>query len=144
MEDRDLVQEVLSGKNSAFRALVEEYQERVFNACLSVVHDREDAEDVAQEVFIEVFNSLRSFRGDAKLSTWIYRIAVSKSLDLIRWRKRKKRFGVVQSLFEADADEPEDREGLGHPGICREDADREPTRSGTSGRSYSRLVSRAT
>ena len=86
MEDRDLVQEVLSGKNSAFRALVEEYQDRVFNACLNVLRDREDAEDVAQEVFIEVFNSLRSFRGDSKLSTWIYRIAVSKSLDLLRWR----------------------------------------------------------
>ena len=86
MEDRDLVQEVLSGKNSAFRALVEEYQDRVFNACLNVLRDREDAEDVAQEVFIEVFNSLRSFRGDSNLSTWIYRIAVSKSLDRLRWR----------------------------------------------------------
>ena len=124
MEDRDLVQEVLAGRDSAFRRLVAEYQDRVFNACLNVVHDREDAEDVAQEVFIEVFDSLRSFRGDSKLSTWIYRIAVSKSLDLVRWRKRKKRFAVVQSLFVPGGADPEDRAGDAHPGIQLEDKER--------------------
>jgi RNA polymerase sigma-70 factor (ECF subfamily) len=124
MEDRELIQEVISGNTSAFRSLVEEYQGRVFNACLNVLHDREDAEDVAQEVFIEVFNSLRTFRGDSKLSTWIYRIAVSKSLDLVRWKKRKKRFAVVQSLFDPDAGEPEDRDRSGHPGIRLEEKER--------------------
>ncbi len=124
MEDRELVQEVLSGNTSAFRALVEEYQGRVFNACLNVLHDREDAEDVSQEVFMEVFDSLRAFRGDSKLSTWIYRIAVSKSLDLVRWKKRKKRFAVVRSLFDPDAGEPEDPDRSGHPGIRLEDKER--------------------
>lgn len=124
MKETELVQEVLAGSNSAFRALVDAYQDRVFNACLNVLHDREDAEDVAQEVFVEVFNSLRSFRGDAKLSTWMYRIALSKSLDLVRRKKRKKRFAVVQSLFAPDAGEPEDASGLGHPGIRLEDKER--------------------
>ena len=124
MEDRELIQEVIAGDSSAFRALVEEYQARVFNACLNVLHDREDAEDVAQEVFVEVFDSLRTFRGDSKLSTWIYRIAVSKSLDLVRWKKRKKRFAVVQSLFEPHAGEPEDRDRSGHPGIRLEEKER--------------------
>jgi RNA polymerase sigma-70 factor (ECF subfamily) len=63
------------------------------------VHNREDAEDIAQEVFLEAFQSIERFRGDAKLSTWIYRISVTKSLDFIRKQNRKKRFSKLRSIF---------------------------------------------
>jgi len=124
MEDNGIVQEVLAGSQSAFRTIVERYQDRVYGTCLNILHDREDAEDVAQEVFMEVYGSLRSFRGEAKLSTWIYRIAVTKSLDLIRRRKRKKRFAQVQSLFADHTEEPAEDATRAHPGIRLEEKER--------------------
>ncbi|MBF0430196.1 MAG: RNA polymerase sigma factor [Fibrobacteria bacterium] len=79
--------------------IVETYQERVRNTCFRYVHSREDADEVAQDVFVQVHASLNRFRKDAELSTWIYRIAVNKSLDFLRYKKRKKRFAQVISLF---------------------------------------------
>lgn len=81
-----------SGNEEAFRKLVEMFQDRVFNTCLGFLETREEAEDVAQETFIEVHRSIKGFRGDARLSTWIYRIAATKSLQVIRNKRRKKRF----------------------------------------------------
>ena len=69
---------------------------------LQVLNNKEDSEDLTQEVFVEVYKSLASFRGESKLSTWIYRIAVTKSLDFIRRKKRKKRFGIIKKVFNAD------------------------------------------
>jgi len=81
-----------------FRAVVEAHQDRVLNICYKFLHNREDAEDAAQEVFVEVYRSMDDFRGDARLSTWIHRVAVTKSLDAIRRKKRKKRLGSVKQL----------------------------------------------
>jgi RNA polymerase sigma-70 factor, ECF subfamily len=64
--------------------------------------DRADAEDISQEVFIEVFQSLDEFRGEAKLSTWIYRIAVTKCLDEIKKRKRQKRITSIGKMLRLD------------------------------------------
>ncbi|MFV8354456.1 RNA polymerase sigma factor [Flavobacterium sp. XS2P14] len=75
----------------AFDELVILYRIRVINTCYRFLLNKDDAEDVSQEVFIEVFQSIQSFRGDSKLSTWIFRIAVTKSLDEIKKRNRKKR-----------------------------------------------------
>ena len=75
------------------------HQEKVRNTCFRFLKNKEDADDVAQEVFIQVYESMQSFKGEAGLSTWIYRIAVNKSLDFIRKKKRKKRFGQLTSLF---------------------------------------------
>ncbi len=102
MEDNTLIAAIQSGNEAAFRQLVEHHQDRVVNTCYGYVHDAEDAEDLAQEVFIEVHRSVHQFRGDAKLSTWIYRIAVTKSLDHLRAKKRKKRFS---SLFRTSIDD---------------------------------------
>ena len=82
-----------------FKKLVFEHQDRVLNTCYRFVHNREDAEDVAKEIFMEVHRSIGDFRGESRLSTWIYRIAVTKSLDFIRKKKRKKRFGHIIPLF---------------------------------------------
>ncbi len=82
-----------------FWILVEEHQERVLNTCYRFVHRREDAEDLTQEVFLEVYRSLDKFHGDAKFSTWIYRIAVTKSIDFLRKQKRKKRFAEAKRVF---------------------------------------------
>lgn len=76
--------------------LVEQYQTRVVNTCYGFLKNRQDAEDTAQEVFVEVFRSIHDFRGDSQLSTWIYRIAVTKSLNVIRTMNRKKRIGFFR------------------------------------------------
>ena len=102
MEDAELIRAVKAGEAGAFQSLVEQYQDRVINTCYGFVRDREDAKDIAQEVFIEIYQSLEKFREEAKLSTWIYRISVTKSLDFLRRKNRKKRMGQFKKLFNID------------------------------------------
>jgi RNA polymerase sigma-70 factor, ECF subfamily len=99
MEDHELVEKLKGGDAEAFRLVIEKYQALVLNCSFKFLRNRESAEDLTQEVFIEVFESIRSFRSDAQLSTWIYRIAVTKSLNHLKSFKRKKRFAIVVSLF---------------------------------------------
>lgn len=79
--------------------MVENYQQMVVNTCFGMLHDRDDANDIAQEVFIEVFNSIDKFRLDAKISTWLYRIAVNKSLNFIRDNKKRSLFQRIEAVF---------------------------------------------
>ena len=103
--ETDQINKLKAGNEKAFHELVEMYKDNVLNTCYHYIHNRMDAEDLAQEVFIEVHRSIHHFKEDAQLSTWIYRIAVNKSLDLIRKRKRKKRFGYLVSIFTPEDDE---------------------------------------
>ena len=82
-----------------FSTIVAEHQDMVLNTCYRFVLNREDAEDIAQEVFLEAYRSLDSFRQESKLSTWLYRIAVTKSLDHLRKKKRKKRFSSLKRVM---------------------------------------------
>lgn len=100
MKEQELIQTIQKGNEEAFRKLVEKYQLLVVNTCKSFVHQVPDAEDLAQEVFIEIFHSAHKFRGDSKLSTWIYRIAVNKSLNFVRDNKRRSLFQTIgNTLF---------------------------------------------
>lgn len=92
MTETEIIQKLQKGNESAFRHLVETYQQRVYNVCFGMLHNTNDAEDVAQEVFIEVHRSIHKFRADAKISTWLYRIAVNRSLNFIRDNKKHKWF----------------------------------------------------
>lgn len=92
MSELEIIEKLKLGNEDAFRQLVENYQKKVILTCFGFVHNQEDAEDIAQEVFIEVFRSIQNFRADAKLSTWLYRIAVNRSLNHIRDNKRRKWF----------------------------------------------------
>lgn len=109
-------------KHDAFKRLLDEYQGLVFNTCLSFVPNAEDAEDVAQEVFVEVYRSISKFQGGSKLSTWLYRIAVNKSLEFIRKKNTKKRFGFKISLSSGGT--PLDKTSyfteFDHPGVLLE------------------------
>lgn len=86
-------------EEARFRTVVEAYQEKVRNTCFRYLHNPEDADDVAQEVFVEAYESLDHFREESRLSTWIYRIAVNKCIDFIRRKNRKKRFAQLISIF---------------------------------------------
>jgi RNA polymerase sigma-70 factor, ECF subfamily len=91
MNNDELLRKLHFGKQEVFSELLKAYRDNVLNLCFRFLLNREDAEDVAQDVFIEVYYSIEKFRGDAKLSTWLYRIAVSKCLDEIKRKNRKKR-----------------------------------------------------
>ena len=120
MNEFELIQGLRSGNDTAFKYLVNTYQDRVFNTAISIVQNAEDAEDVAQEVFIQVYRSISQFKGESKLSTWLYRIATTRALDLLRSKKSKKRFGVIQRLF-GDGNEPLwELPDFHHPGVALE------------------------
>lgn len=110
-DDIAQLERLRQGHEPTFRWLVETYQRRVFRTALAIVRTPEEAEDVAQEVFEEVFRTASSFRGDAGLATWLYRITTSRALKKERDRKRKKRFVFLTNLFDANdilRDEPPD------------------------------------
>jgi len=86
-----------------FEKIIEEHKQIVINICYRFTADAEESKDLAQEVFIEVYKSLSKFREESKLSTWIYRIAVNKSLDEIKKKNRKKRFAIFRELFNSEA-----------------------------------------
>jgi RNA polymerase sigma-70 factor (ECF subfamily) len=99
MDDREIVDKLKGGDDDVYPIIVEKYQRLVLNCSYRFVRNRESAEDLTQEVFMEVFESIHSFRGESRLSTWIYRIAVTKSLNHLKSQKRKKRFAALVSLF---------------------------------------------
>ena len=102
MDDQTLIKELIEGNAKVFEAFVLKYQGLVYNTCYSFLNHREDTEDVAQEVFIDAIRSLNTFRGDASLSTWLYRLSMNKSLDFIRAKKRQKRGSGLLSFFDND------------------------------------------
>lgn len=126
MEEQDFIKALQDGTNQAYGQLLDEYQQKVFGTCISFVPNQEDAEDIAQDVFVEVFNSISKFKGDSKLSTWIYRISTNKCLEFIRKKNTKKRFGFMQALLGNDM--PIDRSSyfteFNHPGIQLENKEK--------------------
>lgn len=124
MNDLELVENIKKGDEAAFKWMVESYQDMVYNTILGIVQNEQDAEDVSQEVFVQVYESINQFKGDAKFSTWLYRIAVTKSLDHLRKKKRKKRFAFVQSLFGMNEEEVRHEPEFNHPGVSLENKEK--------------------
>jgi RNA polymerase sigma-70 factor (ECF subfamily) len=90
----------------------------VYNLALQYTQNIEDAEEVAQDVFVSIYNSIDKFQANSKLSTWIYRITINKSLDFIKAKKTKKRFAFITNLFFEDSNEVKhDKANFNHPGV---------------------------
>ena len=114
MQENELVNRLKNGDEEAFRIIFNDNQKKVINACYRMVNDIETAEDLTQEVFIKVYSSINQFRGESQLSTWIYRIAITKSLDHLRAQKRKKRMAILKYLSgdeekQIDIEAPKDQ-----------------------------------
>lgn len=125
MSESELINLLQNNDPTACKTLVERHGDLVFNTALGLLQHRSDAEDMAQEVFAYAFQSVGKFRGEAKISTWLYRITVSKSLDVLKARKRVKRFGFLQSIFEKDgAKLAIDKPHFQHPGVLMENQER--------------------
>jgi RNA polymerase sigma-70 factor (ECF subfamily) len=99
--ERLLIRKLRERDEKAFREIVEEYGDRVYNLTYRMLGNREEAEDVSQEVFITVFKSIDSFRGDSKFSTWLYRIAVNHCKNRIKYLAR--RHDRDQSEYDEEA-----------------------------------------
>jgi RNA polymerase sigma factor (sigma-70 family) len=97
--DVALLAQLQQGSEAAFRTLVERYQNRIYKTAFSLLRSSEEAEDVTQEVFVEVYQTIDTFRGEAALSTWLYRLATSRALQHRRRAKAKKRFAYFTSLL---------------------------------------------
>ena len=119
-----LIEQLKQKDETAFKAVVEAWQDMVFNTAMGIVQNAEDAEDVAQEVFVQVYESINTFKGDSKFSTWLYRITITKSMDHLRRKKRKKRFAFVQSLFGMDNEMLHEAPDFHHPGISLDNKER--------------------
>jgi RNA polymerase sigma factor (sigma-70 family) len=120
MEKDSLLAGVRDGNDAAIQQLVVQFQKRVFNVILNLVQSREDAEELCQDVFIEIIQSAARFREESSLSTWIYRIAYNRSLDFIKMKKRKKRFAFLSSLWNQENQLTNDVSDFVHPGIILE------------------------
>ena len=106
-EDPTWIEALRRGDPVAFRQLIERYQGIVYQVCLRMMdYNIAEAEDMAQETFIRVSNALESFRGDSKLSTWLYRIAVNLCKNRIAYLKRRahQRHDHLPQLEEASGD----------------------------------------
>ncbi len=113
--DADLVAQLQSGSEAAFRVLVERYQDRIYRTVLALLHSPEEAEDVAQEVFVEVYQTVARFRGEAAFSTWLYQLATSRALKNRRRARAKKRFAYFTSLLGFDNDVLHELPDHAHP-----------------------------
>lgn len=104
IDEARLVRRLRRRDERAFATLVEAYQNRVFGLVFRMLGDRAEAEDLAQEVFVTVFKSIDSFRGDSKLSTWIYRIAANHSKNRIKYlaRRHHKRTRDIDDTRESE------------------------------------------
>ncbi len=103
--DTNIISQVLQGNHNAYAMLVERYQNFVFTIVLRYVKSREDAEEVAQDVFIKAYRSLKDFKGTAKFSTWLYTITTTTCITFLRKKKleihsldNEKLFDVVDNI----------------------------------------------
>jgi RNA polymerase sigma-70 factor (ECF subfamily) len=92
--ETNLIERVCSGDIYAFQEIVERYKKKVYYIAYDIVGDFHEAEDISQEVFIKMYRALNRFRKDAKMSSWLFQIAVNTSIDSLRRRKAKPRINV--------------------------------------------------
>ena len=118
-EDGALVLRVAAGDDEAFGELVRRYEHRIYAFCARMLHDKEEAEDVAQDVFLTLYRSAGDFRGESQFSTWLFRIAKNQTLNRIKYLERRGRSKKrsldehaddgPKALPDARAERPDDR-----------------------------------
>lgn len=106
LSDNYYVEKVRLGETACFATLLERYGKQVFSLIVKIVENREDAEELAQDVFVKAFNSLSSFRGDSSFSTWLYRIAYNMAISATR-KKTWEFTPIDENLLSAMPDEPD-------------------------------------
>ncbi len=93
LSDQHYINQIIRGDTNVFGVLVDRYKEMIFTLALKMIKNREEAEEVSQDTFIKVYNSLNKFKGESKFSTWIYKITYNTCLD--RLKKNKKEDSTI-------------------------------------------------
>ncbi len=109
----------MSSKNSDFISIYNQYNVLIYNIALHYLQNVEDAEEITQDVFVQIHNSLDSFNQKSSLKTWIYRITINKSLDFIKHKNSIKRIFIFGKKSENEA-ELKNISTFEHPGIALE------------------------
>ncbi len=123
-DENKWIAQITEGSEVAYKKLYAHYSAKVFNTVISYVKNQEDAEEVHQDIFVTIYHTANSFRKESKVSTWIYRIAVNKSLDFLRKKNSAKRSGIFFSLYKKDSgDLAYESTDFIHPGIKMEQAE---------------------
>ncbi len=105
MNDEEIIRLVISGDKESYRHLIERYQLLVFRTCMGFVHNKEDAEDLTQESFIQAYQSLSSFQRKSSFKTWLVRIAINTSLNFLRKKNQLNIFSIFnQTQKSADTE----------------------------------------
>ncbi len=105
LTDQEIIVKVRAGDTTSFSLLVDRYKSMVFTVAVRMIKQREDAEEVVQDVFLSAYGALEAFRGDSKVSTWLYRITYRKSLDYLKKKKRQliTEFADVSERYDIGA-----------------------------------------
>ena len=104
VEEMDLVRRARRGDLDAYDDLVRRYQERIYATVYHMTANHEDANDLAQEAFIKAFHALKTFKGGSSFYTWVYRIAVNKTINFLKQRKNKTQMSLDDLDFNAEHD----------------------------------------
>src|ERR1022692_2049338 len=104
VEEQELVKRARQGDLSAYDDLVRRYQERIYATLYHMTSNHEDANDLAQEAFIKAFQALKSFKGGSSFYTWVYRIAVNKTINFLKQRKNRSQMSLDDLDFNAEHD----------------------------------------
>lgn len=102
MTDSEIIRQIVQGDRNKYRELVERYQPMVFRTCMGFLHHKDDVDDLTQDVFIQAYQTLSAFKGDATFSTWIYRIAVNASLNKIRKSSKNLLIQRLETVFGSE------------------------------------------
>ncbi len=104
----EFTEKLKRGSGEAYEKLVSDYKARIFSVSMGMLGNREDAQDATQEVFIRIFRSIRSFKGDSALSTWIFRITKNVCIDTLRKNKAVFEDEIPETLADTSLPTPEE------------------------------------
>ncbi len=107
IEDQHYINLILNGNPNAFATLVDRYKNMVYTLALKMVTNKEQAEEIAQDTFIKIYNSLNKFKGESKFSTWVYKITYNTCLDALKKSKREKKVSYIEDFSEHQTKELE-------------------------------------
>jgi len=100
IEDQHYINLILNGNTNSFATLVDRYKDMVYTLALKMLNNKEEAEEIAQDTFIKVFNSLSKFKGESKFSTWIYKVTYNTCLDALKKKKKQNNVAYIEDFSE--------------------------------------------
>jgi RNA polymerase sigma-70 factor, ECF subfamily len=112
MQDFQLIDSILEGNQKDFERLIKMYESNVFRVSIGLLHNKEDAEEVTQDVFLKVYRSLSTFNKKSAFSTWLYRLTINTCLNFLRKKKRNLLWTGLSEMFQISSRETSSEAGM--------------------------------